>query len=63
MENVVQKYTQCTSAAQKEECNKKTRTKKDPILEERGRRVDVLYIMLLTFPTSHAERSPLKAYE
>ena len=34
--------------------------KKDPILERGGKRVYVLYCMVVTFPTCHAERSPLK---
>jgi len=46
---------------QKEEGNtcKRKEPNKDPILE-RGR-VYVLDAMVVTFPTSHVERSPLKA--
>ena len=44
---------------QKEE-GKIEATKKRPDLE-RGGWVNVLVAMIVTFPTSHAERSPLKA--
>ena len=40
---------------------KKEAPKKDPIWEERGKRVYVLPDMAVTFPTCHLERSPLKA--
>jgi len=48
------------SAAQKEE-GKKKMPKKDPILKRGRERVYVLDCMVVTSPTSHVERLPLKA--
>jgi len=40
---------------------RKKQPEKDPILERKGERVYVLPCMVVTFPTSQVERSPLKA--
>jgi len=49
-----------SAGTKKEEKGKRNSQKIDPILE-RGGGVHVLDIMVVTFPTCHVERSPLKA--
>jgi len=48
------------NASTKNKEGKKKQPKKDLILRG-GERVYVLFHMVITFPTSHVERSPLKA--